>query len=64
MIMHAGDILKRRGLLSDEQLSQSRDHDAGGVIQSAVDLGFVEERVALSALAEEVGLDFSKRLRQ
>ena len=58
MIMHAGEILKRRGLLSDEQLIQSRDHDASGVIQAAISLGFVEEREALQALAEEVGLDY------
>jgi len=58
MIMHAGEILKRRGLLSDEQLAQSRDHDASGVIQAAIALGFVEERQALQALAEEVGLDY------
>ena len=58
MIMHAGGILKRRGLLSDEQLSQSRDHDSGGVFQAAISLGFIEERVALKALAEEVGLDY------
>ncbi|MCH1495537.1 MAG: Flp pilus assembly complex ATPase component TadA [Rubripirellula sp.] len=58
MIMHAGEILKRRGLLSDEQLTQSRDQDASGVIQAAISLGFVEEREALQALAEEVGLDY------
>ena len=58
MIMHAGEILKRRGLLNEEQLSQSRDRDATGVIQAAIALGFVEEREALQALAEEVGLDY------
>lgn len=58
MIMHAGEILKRRGLLSDEQLIQSRDHDVSGVIQAAISLGFVDEREALQALAEEVGLDY------
>lgn len=56
--MHAGEILKRRGLLNEEQLSQSRDRDATGVIQAAIALGFVEEREALQALAEEVGLDY------
>ena len=58
MIMHAGEILKRRGLLSDEQLTQSRNHDVTGVVQAAISLGFVEERQALQALAEEVGLDY------
>ncbi len=58
MIMHAGEILKRRGLLSDEQLRESRNHDATSVVQAAISLGYVNERVALRALAEEVGLDY------
>lgn len=58
MIMHAGEILRRRGLLSDEQLRQSLSDDSGGVIQSAVNLGYVDEAVALQALAEEAGLEF------
>ena len=58
MIMHAGEILKRRGLLSEEQLTQSRNSDATSVVQAAISLGYVEERDALKALAEEVGLDY------
>ena len=58
MIMHAGEILKRRGLLSDEQLKQSRSSDATSVVQAAISLGYVDERDALKALAEEVGLDY------
>tara|TARA_R110002049_G_scaffold2750_2_gene21592 strand:- start:430021 stop:431715 length:1695 start_codon:yes stop_codon:yes gene_type:complete len=58
MIMHAGEILKRRGLLSDEQLTQSRAADAPTVVQAAVDLGYVQEADALRAIAEEVGLDY------
>jgi general secretion pathway protein E/type IV pilus assembly protein PilB len=58
MIMHAGEILRRRGLLTDEQLESSRSNDSVNVIQSAVDLGFVQERDALAALAEEVGLKY------
>lgn len=58
MIMHAGEILRRRGLLSEEQLRQSLSDDSGGVIQSAVNLGYVDEAVALQALAEEAGLEF------
>ncbi len=58
MIMHAGEILKRRGLLSEEQLKQSRISDATSVVQAAISLGYVEERDALQALAEEVGLDY------
>lgn len=57
MIMHAGEILRRRGLLSEDQLRQSMSND-GGVIQSAVELGYVEEAAALQALAEEAGLEF------
>jgi len=58
MIMHAGEILVRRGLLTDDQLRQSLLDDGGGVIQSAVNLGYVDETDALKALAEESGLDF------
>ncbi|MEL6107288.1 MAG: ATPase, T2SS/T4P/T4SS family, partial [Planctomycetota bacterium] len=58
MIMHAGEILRRRGLLSDEQLADSRQSDATNIIDAAVEKGFVDERIALEALAEEVGLDF------
>jgi len=56
--MHAGEILVRRGLLTDDQLRQSLLDDGGGVIQSAVNLGYVDESEALKALAEESGLDF------
>ncbi|WP_145417851.1 ATPase, T2SS/T4P/T4SS family [Planctomycetes bacterium K23_9] len=58
MIMHAGDILRRRGLLTDEQLEASRNNDSVNVIQSAVELGYVQEADALAALAEEVGLEY------
>jgi len=58
MIMHAGEILKRRGLISEEQLAQSRNSDSNSVVQAAITLGYVEESDALKALAEEVGLDY------
>ena len=58
MIMHAGEILRRRGLLTAEQLTQSMSDDNGSVIQSAINLGYVDEVVALQALAEEAGLDY------
>ena len=58
MIMHAGEILKRRGLLTDEQLSNSRSTESPSVVQAAIELGYVSERDALEALAEEVGLEF------
>jgi general secretion pathway protein E/type IV pilus assembly protein PilB len=56
--MQAGLILKRRGLLSDDQLQQSMQSDAGGVLQAAVTLGYITEPDALSALADETGLDY------
>ena len=56
--MHAGEILKRRGLISEEQLAQSRSSDSNSVVQAAISLGYVEEADALKALAEEVGLDY------
>ena len=54
MIMHAGDILRRRGLIDDAQLEASRGDDPTNLIQNAVSKGFIEERVALQAVAEEV----------
>ena len=58
MIMHAGEILQRRGLLTSEQLQQSRTGDASAIVENAVTLGYVSARDALSAIADEVGLDF------
>lgn len=58
MIMHAGEILKRRGLLSEEQLQQSRANDSPSIVDAAISLGYVKERDALQALADEVGLEY------
>jgi len=58
MIMHAGEILQRRGLLSSQQLDQCRGGDPNAVVDQAVSLGFVQPREALSAIADEVGLRF------
>ncbi|MEM8910845.1 MAG: ATPase, T2SS/T4P/T4SS family [Planctomycetota bacterium] len=58
MIMHAGDILQRRGLLTPQQLEQSRNGDPGSVVDNAVSLGFVDAPDALEAIADEVGLRF------
>ena len=51
---------KRRGLLSDSQLSQLRqaNGDGASLIEKAVALGYVREEAALRALAEEVGLEY------
>ena len=58
--MEAGEILVRRGLLNDHQLSQSRVHnqDGGTLVDAAVGLGFVSEEAALRAVGEEVGIDY------
>ncbi len=58
MIMHAGEILKRRGLISQQQLEESRGGEYPNVVQAAISLGYVSEREALQALADEVGLEF------
>ncbi|MEM9366747.1 MAG: ATPase, T2SS/T4P/T4SS family [Planctomycetota bacterium] len=58
MIMHVADILERRGLLSAGQIEQARNGDPAKLVENAVSLNFVSERDALSAIAEEVGLEF------
>ncbi|QEG38505.1 GspE/PulE family protein [Roseimaritima ulvae] len=58
MIMEAGEILRKRGLLTEDQLQQSQSTGSASVIQSAIELGYVDEREALRVLADEVGLDF------
>jgi MshEN domain len=58
--MEAGEMLKRRGLISDSQLNQLRqaNGDGASLIEKAVALGYVREEAALRALAEEVGLEY------
>ena len=58
--MEAGEILLDRGLLDDEQLQlvRAQGHDAAGLLEAAVDQGFLQAREALEAWGEEVGLDF------
>ena len=58
--MDAGEILFNRGLLDERQLALSRDAQSDGtrLDQIAVELGFVTEEAALTALGAEVGLDF------
>ncbi len=57
--MEAGEILLNKGLISQAQLEQSRAQGDGvRVVDAAVDLGFVREDAALSALGEAVGLDY------
>ncbi len=58
--MEAGEILLRKGLLDQRQLDLSRESQTDGLRldQAAVNLGFITEEAALTALGEEVGLDF------
>ena len=58
--MEAGEILVRRGLIDDHQLSQSRvqNQDGGTLVDAAVGLGFVSEEAALRAVGAEVGIDY------
>ena len=58
--MEAGEILLQRGLLSQQQLAASKNGngDGTGVIDRAVELGFITEESALRALGEEMGIDY------
>ncbi len=59
MITDAGELLVRRGLLSEDQLIQSRSSANGtSVMDSAIQNGFITEDSALRAMAEETGLEF------
>ncbi|MCH2123407.1 MAG: Flp pilus assembly complex ATPase component TadA [Pirellulaceae bacterium] len=58
--MDAGQILQERGLISRGQLENvvASNGDATTLVEKAVELGFVEEAAALTALGEEFGLDY------
>lgn len=58
--MEAGEILLKRGLLTEQQLALARSAQAEGqrLDQVAVDLGLVSEEQALAALGAEMGLEF------
>lgn len=59
MILEAGEILVRRGLVNESQLNESRaSMNGGGIIESIVQKGFAREEDALKAIADEFGLDF------
>ncbi len=59
MILEAGEILVRRGLVNQSQLDESRAAmNGGGIIESVVQKGFVKEDVALKAIADEFGIDY------
>lgn len=58
--MEAGEILRSKGLLDDRQLTILRDSagDTSRIDQVAVQMGFVREDEALSALGEQLGLEY------
>jgi type II secretion system protein E len=59
--MDAGEIFLRRGLIDERQLEQLRRAAGDGstdMVEKAVEMGLVEEEVALRTLGEEVGLDY------
>lgn len=59
MILEAGEILLRRGLIGSEELVQARAEANGhGIVETVIRKGLVGEESALRALAEEVALDF------
>lgn len=59
-VMEAGEILVRRGLLSEAQLHQVRASQVSGAgaVETAAKLGFLSEGDALRAVADELGMDF------
>lgn len=59
MITEAGELLLRRGLITQEQLTHSRNSmNGGGILESIISSGFAKEEDALRAIADEFGLDF------
>lgn len=56
----AGEILMRRGLLDQEQLSSLRAQALGGreLFFAAIEQGLVEEEAALRVVGEELGMEF------
>lgn len=59
MITEAGELLLRRGLITAEQLVQSRANlNGNGILESIIESGFAREEDALKAIAEEFGLDY------
>jgi general secretion pathway protein E len=60
VMLEAGEILFRRGLLDAEQLDKLRSQavGAGDLLAAAIGQGMVEEEPALRALGEELGMEF------
>lgn len=60
VILEAGEILVRRGLLVPEQLQQLQQQTSGGraLVEAAIGQGLIQEEPALRALGEELGMEF------
>lgn len=60
VMLEAGEILQKRGLLDVEQLQKLRSQALGGsdLVNSAIGQGMVDEEPALRALGEELGMEF------
>lgn len=58
IMIEAGEILKRRGLLDAKQLEKLRSQGASNLIDAAIQQGIVQEEPALRALGEELGMEF------
>ena len=58
--MELGELLLKRGLLDERQLDlvQQAKSDGRRLDQVAVEMGLVSEEAALSAIGEEIGLEF------
>ena len=60
VMLEAGDILIRRGLIDQQQLDSLRQggSSASSLVDAAIQQGMVGEESALRALGEELGMDF------
>lgn len=60
VMLEAGDILIRRGLIDQQQLDALRQggSSASSLVDAAIQQGMVGEEPALRALGEELGMDF------
>ncbi len=60
VMLEAGEILIRRGLIDQKQLEQLRLNEGGSssIVDAAIQKGIVQEEPALRALGDELGIEF------